>query len=67
MYLIGNAHTEDILWFKPVELHTKLGRRGHIKEPLGRWEEEKVGFTHSRTIIIQLLLWLCCVQAPMDT
>lgn len=29
--------TEDIVWFKPVELRTKCGRRGHIKDPLGTY------------------------------
>ncbi|KAM9853646.1 pre-rRNA-processing protein TSR1 homolog [Aulostomus maculatus] len=26
---------DDIMWFKPVEMRTKWGRRGHIKEALG--------------------------------
>ncbi|KAK5929527.1 hypothetical protein CgunFtcFv8_010752 [Champsocephalus gunnari] len=32
-YMLFNR--EDIMWFKPVELRTKWGRRGHIKEALG--------------------------------
>merc|ERR1719322_1148660 len=32
----------DILWFKPVELRTTRGKRGHIKEPLGTHGHMKV-------------------------
>ncbi|KAI7733822.1 hypothetical protein M8C21_011693 [Ambrosia artemisiifolia] len=32
-YMFHNP--EDVRWFKPVEVWTKLGRRGRIKEPVG--------------------------------
>ena len=36
MHVVIYFAIEDIQWFKPVELRTKYGRRGHIKEPLGK-------------------------------
>ncbi|KAI9011127.1 hypothetical protein BC832DRAFT_619418 [Gaertneriomyces semiglobifer] len=35
---------EDILWFKPVQVTTKMGRVGHIREPLGMRGYMKVAF-----------------------
>ena len=49
---------QDIDWFKPVELRTKHGRRGHIKEPLGTHGHMKIVMdkpvTQQDTILMNL-------------
>jgi len=49
---------EDIHWFKPVEMRTKHGRRGHIREPLGTHGHMKVVFDKQLksqdTVLMQL-------------
>merc|ERR1711981_1559491 len=49
---------QDIDWFKPVELKTKHGRRGHIKEPLGTHGHMKIimdnGISQQDTVLMNL-------------
>jgi hypothetical protein len=39
---------EDIEWFKPIELRTKHGRRGHIKVTVScrKYEQSTSGFSY---------------------
>uniref|UniRef100_A0A914WYA7 Pre-rRNA-processing protein TSR1 homolog n=1 Tax=Plectus sambesii TaxID=2011161 RepID=A0A914WYA7_9BILA len=47
---------EDIEWFKPVELRTKYGRRGHIKEGLGTHGHMKCVFDGQLTSQDEVML-----------
>lgn len=53
-YLFFNR--EDILWFKPVELRTKYGRRGHIREPLGTHGHMKCVFDGQLTSMDTIMM-----------
>lgn len=42
-------NADDINWFKPVELRSKYGRRGHIKETVGTHGHFKAVFDQHLT------------------
>ena len=56
----------DINWFKPVELRTKYGRRGHIREPLGTHGHFKVLFDRPISQQVSSNLPVFVKQARLD-
>ena len=55
-FLFHNLY--DISWFKPVELRSKYGRRGHIKETVGTHGHFKAVFDQHLTSMDTVLMTL---------
>ena len=55
-YMLFNR--EDILWFKPIQLRTKYGRAGSIKEPLGTHGHMKCTFDKQLKAQDTILMYL---------
>jgi hypothetical protein len=45
LLLVLSHHPQDVRWFKPAELTTKYGHRGHIREPVGTHGLFKASFS----------------------